>query len=64
MTTLAPCPTRNFMVGSDAQILPSSVITPSDIGTLRSQRSSTVFEPIGGNEESVRKTKVCSLPKQ
>ena len=44
MVTLAPLERRYWIVGRDARILVSSVIAPSLIGTLRSQRTKTFFD--------------------
>ena len=43
ITTAAPCANKYLMVGSEALIRPSSVITPSFNGTFKSQRSRTRF---------------------
>jgi hypothetical protein len=52
------------MVGSEARILPSSLITPFSIGTFRSQRSSTRFDSSRPRLGRVLKIRVCSQPKQ
>ena len=41
ITSDAPRSSRYFMVGSDARIRPSSVMTPFLIGTFKSQRRKT-----------------------
>ena len=43
ITTDAPCASKYLIVGSEALIRPSSVITPSFNGTFKSQRSRTRF---------------------
>ena len=43
ITTEAPCANKYLIVGSEALIRPSSVITPALSGTFKSQRSRTRF---------------------